>query len=159
MADALLFDMYRLLIEDAGALRAARRETNNFFLTLSTAGLGGIGFLMGGEKLDPVTIAALCGAMCITSMVWWRSIGHYARLVSVKYKIIKKLEDQLPFHPTQEEWELFAKGKRNQGNSHAERAVPLLFMLGYAGFALVQLVKAGLNLAPLTSLVESLFRH
>ncbi len=160
MADAQLFDMYRLLIEDAGALRAARRETNNFFMSLNVAGLGVIGFLM-NEKLDPTTVAALCGAMCICAFIWWRSIGHYARLVSVKYKIIKKVEDQLPFQPTQEEWALFAKGKRNQGSSHFEKLVPILFVVGYAAFAAVQLAKAGMALDPasLKACFEQLFKH
>lgn len=160
MADPMLFDMYRLLIEDAGALRAARRDTNNFFMTLNTAGLGVIGFLM-SEKLDHVTVAALCGAMLITSMIWLRSIGHYSRLVSVKFKIIKKLEDQLPFQPTQEEWALFAKGRRNQGNSHSEKLVPFLFMLGYAAFAAVQLAQAGmaLDIASLKACLDSLIKR
>lgn len=136
--DAGLFDMYRLLIEDAGALRGARREANNFFMTLSTGGLGAIGFLM-NEGLDPGVIALLCGTMLIISFLWWNSITHYARLVSIKYQIIKKVEDQLPLQPTQEEWALFAKGKRDKGSSHIEKLVPLLFAIGYAGFALLQL--------------------
>jgi len=136
--DAGLFDFYRLLIEDAGALRAARRETNNFFMTLSTGGLGAVGFLM-SEGLDPGVIALLCGTMLIIAFIWWNSISHYARLVSIKYQIIKKVEDQLPMQPTQEEWALFAKGKRDKGSAHIEKLVPVLFAVGYAGFALLQL--------------------
>lgn len=136
--DAGLFDFYRLLIEDAGALRAARRETNNFFMTLSTGGLGAVGYLM-SEGLDPGIVALLCGTMLIINFIWWNAISHYARLVTIKFQIIKKFEDQLPYQPTQEEWALFAKGKRDKGSSHIEKLVPLLFAIGYAGFALLQL--------------------
>jgi hypothetical protein len=136
--DAGLFEFYRLLIEDAGALRAARRETNNFFMTLSTGGLGAVGYLI-SEGLEPAIIALLCGTMLIINFIWWNAITHYARLVTIKFQVIKKLEDQLPFQPTQEEWALFAKGKRDKGSSHIEKFVPLLFAIGYAGFALLQL--------------------
>lgn len=136
--DAGLFDFYRLLIEDAGALRAARRETNNFFMTLSTGGLGAVGYLI-SEQLEPGIIALLCGAMLIVNFIWWNAITHYARLVAIKYQIIKTFEDQLPFQPTQEEWLLFAKGKRDKGSSHIEKFVPLLFAIGYAGFAFLLL--------------------
>lgn len=157
--DAGLFDMYRLLIEDAGALRGARREANNFFMTLSTGGLGAIGFLM-NEGLDPGIIALLCGTMLIISFLWWNSISHYARLVGIKYRIIKKVEDQLPLQPTQEEWALFAKGKRDKGSSHIEKLVPLLFGVGYAGFALLQLGQLDLasGFGSFVDLVMSPFR-
>jgi hypothetical protein len=143
MDDALLFNFYRLLIEDAGALRGARRETNNFFMTLNVAGLGAIGFLM-NEGADPGINVLLCGTMLIVSFIWWNSINHYARLCSIKYKIIKKVEDQLPFQPTQEEWAMFAKGKSGQGSNRFEKLVPVLFAIGYAGFALLQMQQLNL---------------
>jgi hypothetical protein len=139
MDQQLAFQFYTLLLGEAGSLRAARREANNFFMTLNVAGLGAIGFLM-NEGVDPGILVLLCGTMVIVSYIWWNSISHYAKLSGIKYDIIKNVEDQLPIQPTQEEWRRFTGGKRGQGSNRFEKSVPLLFAIGYAGFAALQVV-------------------
>lgn len=139
MDQQLAFQFYSLLLSEAASLRTARRETNNFFMTLNVAGLGAIGFLM-NEGTDPGILVLLCGTMLIVSFIWWNSISHYAKLSGIKYDIIKTVEDQLPIQPTQEEWRRFTGGKRGQGSNRFEKNVPMLFAIGYAGFAALQVV-------------------
>jgi hypothetical protein len=130
MSDDSNFRFYELLLAEARTLREARRSTNNFFMSVNVAGLGGVGFLL-KEGIAAPLIAGLALMMAFVCFLWMNSIGHYARLTSIKYKILREIEAKLPMQPIAEEWRQFTRGKPNQGASHIEKLVPLIFGLGY----------------------------
>jgi hypothetical protein len=130
MSDDSNFRFYELLLAEARTLREARRSTNNFFMSVNVAGLGGLGFLLKEAMAGPL-IAGLAMMMAFVCFLWTNSIGHYARLTSIKYKILREIEAKLPMQPIAEEWRQFTRGKPNQGASHIEKLVPLVFGLGY----------------------------
>jgi hypothetical protein len=132
------FRFYELLLAEARTLREARRSTNNFFMSVNVAGLGGLGFLL-KEGMASGLMLGLALMMAFVCFLWRNSIGHYARLTSIKYKIIREFEARLPAQPIAEEWKAFTRGKPNQGASHIEKLVPTIFGLGYVALPLLAL--------------------
>lgn len=135
-----LFDYYRLMLDQASALRQARRETNNYFMPINVAGLGGLGFLlkeMGETWFGPELILLLAGGMILVCLLWRNAIRHYARLSKIKFNIIREIESGLPLQPVRDEWTRFTKGENGRGQSGIEIYVPILFIGGYVMLSLL----------------------
>ncbi len=134
------FEFYRLLVEEVREARRARRELSNMFLTLNTAGFGALGFLAqgDGDKLDPALFALLAGALAFTCIIWRTSNGYYTLLLAAKYRAIYGLEDELGRHPIREEWDALHGKRRTMKWFSLERMMPVLFILGYVLFLVVQ---------------------
>jgi hypothetical protein len=129
-----LFDYYKLMLDQAGQLRQARRETNNYFMSINVAALGGLGFLlkeMSDQWVGPELILLLAGGMILVCLLWRNAILHYARLSSIKFSIIREIESGLPMQPVRDEWARFTKGANGRGQSGIEIYVPILFAFGY----------------------------
>ena len=156
MAD-LTFDLYRLLVEEVREARRARRELSNTFMTLNLAGIGALGFLarneLPGQDKD-LTLFGLCAfALAITCVIWRTSNSYYTALLAAKYRTIYALEDQLGRRPIQDEWHAM-HGKRVAVKWFSlERAMPILFILGYAIFFTVQ--SGALNLHPVMDAIRN----
>jgi hypothetical protein len=148
------FRFYELLLTEARTLREARRSTNNFFMSVNVAGLGGLGFLL-KEGMPGGLMIGLALMMALICFLWRNSIGHYARLTSIKYKIIREFEARLAAQPIADEWKAFTRGKPNKGASHIEELVPTVFGLGYV--ALPALTLPWSSFAPLFEQVRAAF--
>lgn len=157
MADDLTFDLYRLLVEEVRDARRARRELSNTFMTLNLAGVGALGFLarnqVPGEDKD-LTLFGLCAfALAMTCVIWRTSNSYYTYMLAAKYKAIYALEDRLGTKPIQDEWQTL-HGKRSRMKWFSlERAMPVMFILGYAIFFAVQ--SGALNLSPVFDVIRN----
>ena len=145
MADTT-FEFYRLLVEEVRDARRARRELSNIFLTLNIAGVGGLGLIArdsGG--LDPALFGWCAVALVLTSLIWATSNRYYTKVLKAKYDIIRIYEDRLGEHPLRDEYNAMGGTKAMRAFT-LERIMPILFILGYVVFFVVQ---AGPALDPL----------
>lgn len=141
MAEDLTFDIYRLMVEEVRDAKRARRELSNTFMTLNLAGIGALGFLARGGaegQLDSGLFGLCALALGSTCLIWQTSNTYYTHMLAQKYKTIYALEDRLGTHPIKDEW-MALHGKRSAMKWFTlERAMPLLFIVGYIVFFLVQ---------------------
>lgn len=132
------FEFYRLLVEEVRDARRARRELSNIFLTLNVAGVGGLGLIArdnGG--LNPALFAWCAVALVLICFIWGTSNWYYNRVLKEKYVIITRYEQRLG--ETQLHDEYIAVGGAKAARAFTlERAMPALFIAGYAVFFVVQ---------------------
>lgn len=141
VAEDLTFDIYRLMVEEVRDAKRARRELSNTFMTLNLAGIGALGFLARGDaggQLDSGLFGLCALALGLTCLIWQTSNTYYTHMLAQKYKTIYGLEDKLGTHPIKDEW-MALHGKRSALKWFTlERAMPMLFVVGYVVFFLVQ---------------------
>lgn len=133
-------EIYKLMVEDVRDARRARRELSNVFMTLNIAGMSALGFLSSADGLPNPLLFSLCAlALAFTCVIWRTSNGYYTVLLAAKYNNIYKLEDTLGTHPIRDEWQSITGKRRAVRWWSLERAMPLLFIIGYAMFFAVQI--------------------
>jgi hypothetical protein len=137
MTGDLLFETYKLLVEEVRDARRARRELSNVFLTLNLAGMGALGFIaIDPGKLKPELFVLCAAALILTCGVWYSCNRYYKVVVREKYKILKTYEDELQQWPLRDE---YAKVKGTASYAfRLEGMMPWLFALGYGLFVAVQ---------------------
>lgn len=132
------FDIYRLLVEEAREARRARRELSNIFLTLNMAGVGALGIIAREQsQLDPALFAWCAIALGFICVIWQTSNAYYNRALKTKYSIITAYENKLGETPLLQEYHAMGGAKVMRAFT-LERAMPYLFVLGYAVFYFVQ---------------------
>ncbi|WP_395646907.1 hypothetical protein [Terricaulis sp.] len=133
------FELYKLMVEEVRDAKRARRELSNVFMTLNLAGVGALGFLASGDSgLDPGLFAWCAFALALTCVIWRTSNSYYIVLLAAKYKEVYELEAKLGATPLRDEYAT-VQGKRSIAKWFSlERAMPLLFIVGYAVFFAVQ---------------------
>lgn len=136
MADAHTnLEIYKLLVEDVRDARRARRELSNVFMTLNIAGMSALGFLASADGLPNPVLFSLCAlALALTCAIWRTSNSYYTVLLAAKYKNIYAVEDDLGVHPIRDEWTSITGKRRAMKWWSLERAMPVLFIIGYAMF-------------------------
>jgi hypothetical protein len=141
MADAnTTLEVYKLMVEDVREARRARRELSNVFMTLNIAGMSALGFLASASGLPNPILFSLCAfALALTCAIWRTSNSYYTVLLAAKYKNIYALENQLGVHPIRDEWENITAKRRAVKWWSLERAMPVLFIIGYAVFFAIQI--------------------
>lgn len=129
--------LFKLLVEQANVIAAARRETSRFFLTFNTAVVGGFGYLLANDSTLPrLFLLATASAMIVASMLWFSLLRYYGRIARAKFEVIFLIEEHLeirPFHL--EEQKTWAGGRVGAGASSIESILPILFVLAYLAFA------------------------
>lgn len=128
------FELYKLLVEEVREARRARRELANLFTSLNLGGAGALAFLARGDGgFNPALVGFLAVALVLTCLIWRMSNGYYSHLLKVKYDIIYDLELKLGLDGLQREYAgLNRKGPVKWFS--VERAMPLLFVVGYVVF-------------------------
>ncbi len=146
MADQT-FELYRLLVEEVRDAKRARRELSNVFMTLNLAGVGALGFLARGDAaLDPALFAWCAFALALTCVIWRTSNSYYTVLLAAKYRKLYELEQKLGISALKDEYAA-VQGKRSAMKWFSlERAMPILFIIGYAVFFAIQAGDAQLDL-------------
>ena len=136
MADQT-FELFRRLVEEAREARRARRELSNIFLTLNLAGVGALGLIAREQSdLNPALFAWCAFALALTCVLWRTSNAYYTRVLKTKYGIISSYEQKLGESPIRDEY--LAMGAKPLRAFTLERAMPILFIIGYAVFFAVQ---------------------
>jgi hypothetical protein len=154
MADAHTnLEVYKLLVEDVREARRARRELSNVFMTLNIAGMSALGFLARADGLPSPVLFTLCAlALALTCVIWRTSNSYYTVLLAAKYRNIYAIEDDLGVHPIRDEWQSITGKRRAMKWWSLERAMPLLFILGYGVFFAVQV--GGVDVQSLFDLIR-----
>lgn len=132
-----LLEQYKLYVEMADRVSARRSTANVFFLSLHTTILTAIGFSV--EKIgeiSPTWIILFPFFGIITfCIVWWWLIRSYRNLNTAKYKVIGKLEDELPSSPYwKDEWKELGEGKdikKYLPLTIIEQYIPIIFGVLY----------------------------
>ena len=108
-----VLEIYRIYLEMADRISARRENANSFFLTLNTAVVGFVGYLVGTDKVSPadpwLLFIAVSGA--VLSYLWYRIIRSYKGLNSAKFRVVHEIELLLPLRPYKAEWESVGRGK------------------------------------------------
>lgn len=136
------FDLYKLLVEEVREARKARRDLANVFTTLNLAGIGALGFLAGpesGQSAGLLIWAVVALVLCC--IVWRASNAYYTAMLGSKYTIIYEIEKDLGIDALQREWRQLPRHGMIRFFS-LERAMPVLFGVGYIVFIAYQVTPA-----------------
>ncbi|MBI5522878.1 MAG: hypothetical protein HY910_09630 [Desulfarculus sp.] len=134
---AHLLEQYKLFVEMADRVSARRAQANRYYIALTSALLAFMA-LVGSGKLPELhspwiyRLVALVGMLL--NAVWLLNIESFRQLNSGKFKVIHKLEQQLPFACYDEEWTELGRGddtKRYRQLTRVEKFVPVLFTVPY----------------------------
>lgn len=132
------FDLYKLLVEEVREARRARRDLANVFTTLNLAGVGALGFLAGPDNgQSPALLVWAVVALILCCVVWRSSNAYYTVMLGSKYQIIYEIEKDLGIDALQREWRQLPRHGFLRYFS-LERAMPILFGLGYLVFVAYQ---------------------
>lgn len=107
-----------------------RINSNNFFLTLNSVILG---FSVMFKNDKEILVSAI--GIFIT-LVWIQTINNYKRLNSYKFKVINKLEEELPSKPYNYEWHIMGRGNdklKYKRLTDIEKLTPTVFGAIYVG--------------------------
>lgn len=132
-----LLEQYKLFVQMTDNVSARRNAANVFFLSLHTTIITAIGFAI--EKIEMIQpawfVAFPATAILILAIAWWWLIRSYRNLNSAKFKVIGKMEKQLPFSPYwKEEWKELGEGKdikKYLPLTAIEQWVPIIFAVMY----------------------------
>lgn len=125
------FDQYKLFIDLTDRLSQRRQNASSFFVTVTTAVVG----LLGYAK-TPRTYIVVSAAGLILCLLWWQMIRSYRNLNRARFQIIYAMETLLPLRPYTAEWDAIGRGAspdQYKPLSVIEANVPLLFFALFAG--------------------------
>lgn len=134
-----LLDLYKLAVEMADRISARRGSANAYFLSVQTAlvTLVGFGFPKLSESPWWASLAVTLGGITL-SAAWWLQLRSYRDLNDAKFKVINKIEEDLPVKIFAEEWQILkasepipAWRKRYAELGTSERIVPAVFIVAH----------------------------
>ena len=158
-----LLDQYKLYVEMADRISQRRDQANRFYAGLVSAIIALLvvmgRFGVSGSSWSIALLAAgLFGASL--SVIWFINLGSYRALNTAKFRVINRMESQLPYAGYTEEWDYLrpAEGPARYFQlTRIERYVPLLIMalfVGIVGYSIYSLVEgSGNSTEPATSLI------
>lgn len=133
----LLLQLYCFYAEQAVRVTEWRERANRFFVSIMSAGLAVLGFLVqqdAAQQRHLFVRAAIGLAGAVIAGLWFLTIRDFRRLNAAKFNVIHEMEKMLPYAPYTREWE-FAKGggllQRYWGISRVEQCIPFVFFLIY----------------------------
>lgn len=129
-----LLEQYKIYINASEKISDRRQKANEFFLTLNSALVTLLGFVISRVNQNfTVILASIAGTvMCY---LWYRIIISYKGLNGGKFQVIHMIEQRLPLALYDTEWELLERGKNKKVYwpfTHIELLVPWIFVATYA---------------------------
>lgn len=122
------FEQYKIFISSAEKVSDMRLSSNKFFITINSLIVTLFGIFL--EKLSwAVWIIPVLGVGL--AVLWIKSIKNYSDLNSAKFKIINKIEEELPLDPYKKEWDILEKNEKYKSLSNTEKYIPYLFIGAY----------------------------
>ncbi|MBW1650421.1 MAG: hypothetical protein JRJ44_07060 [Deltaproteobacteria bacterium] len=132
-----LLEIYKLYVNTAEKISDRRQSANSFFLSVNTAIMAVIGYILGltnGEAtkgfywwLILITLAGI-----IICYAWFRLIQSYKQMNLGKFSVIHNIEKLLPISPFIAEWKALGEGKDSKKYllfTKVEQKVPWAFLL------------------------------
>ena len=142
----LLFDQYKLFLDQDSKIRDQRQQRNTFFLTSNSLIISILGTFLDKHALGPhrlmlILFLLILGIGC--AMAWVRTLNAFHLLTNKSYLFIKAMEAQLGspvftefyehLHPAEDQKE------RRTFLTALEKMVPYLFLMGYGIYILIDL--------------------
>lgn len=133
----ILLEQYKVFLQTSEELIARRQNVNNFYITVNSALMAGIGLVW---ALDiSVLYKSVVGILLfvvgiILSLSWIKLLESYGDLNGSKMKIISYIEKQLPASLFDAEWAVLSDklNKRKYTSfTQSEKRIPMLFILVY----------------------------
>lgn len=137
------FDQYSIMVNTSEELVRRRQLTNGFFITIIGGLLAAAGFVL-SEALVPeqylivFLLPTFVGLLLCRS--WARLIAGYGKLNSAKFKVINRIEEELPVGMFSAEWIALGKGLRKdkyQSFTESEGRVPKYFSFMFFALGVV----------------------
>lgn len=125
---AHILEQWKIAVTMSNAISERRTNMNNIFLTLNSMLVALITFQFEKKSMG----YALIGI--VVCLIWISNLENYKKLNTAKFKIINKLEKELPANVFDYEWDLVGRGddgKKYKRMSNLERIIPLIFVLVY----------------------------
>jgi L-asparagine transporter-like permease len=133
-----LLEQYKIYVEMADNVSSRRQRANEFFLTVNTLLLSGLGIVFSGatdfkpeSSLAP-TLPAMAGILF--GLAWAMLLRSYLKLSEAKFCIINTIELELPISPYRAEWKYVGEGKdpkKYVPMTVIEKYVPWFFIILY----------------------------
>lgn len=126
-----LFEQYKLYVEMSNEISKRRHQTNSFYISLSSAIIALFSLItvkIGTLNSEFILILPIFGL--ITCFIWFTHLKSYKKLNSAKFKIINKIEEELPCQGFNDEWEILNKD-RYKRLTDIERYVPIIIGVLY----------------------------
>lgn len=130
---AHLLEQYKLYVQSADNVSARRIASSRYLLTINVALIA----IFGVDLVTPYQSIALVlapGIGAVVSLVWLLIIRSSKRMNTVKFEIIRKLEQLLPVSLYEYEWQKLQKGKLKSylPVTDIEQWVPIVFLAIHA---------------------------
>ena len=122
----IILAQWKTCVEMANSVSQRRDSMNNIFITLNLAMLATISIAWNIKSLF------LLVSGIVFCCVWLSFINNYKLLNREKFKVIDRLESQLPAHPFREEWEKLHEVKKYKDGTFWEKVLPVAFICIYA---------------------------
>ena len=113
---------WQTCVEMANSVSQRRYSMNNIFVTLNLAVITAVSFTWNIKSLFILLAGAL---ICV---IWIFSIRNYKMLNQEKFKVINKIEKELPVMPFNEEWSLLKMNKKYMDGTMIETFIPIIFI-------------------------------
>lgn len=140
-----LLEQYKLYVEMADKVSERRQSANNYLLTVNSILVSLFGILSGfGSSVEQrIWWVFLPVAGLLVSITWATLIRSYRQLNSGKFKVIHKIESQLPAALYDSEWKILGEGRGKQylPFTHVEQFVPWIFAVLYILLIIVGMKK------------------
>jgi hypothetical protein len=131
----IFIEQYKIYVEMADRISARRVDTNKLYISLVSALLALVPFLLNQnmapmfQKFALLLLAVVGISLC---SVWIININSYRQLNSLKFKVIQEMEKELPFPSYTREWELEkAQKQRYRRLGRVELYIPVFLMVPY----------------------------
>jgi hypothetical protein len=124
----ILLRQYELIVNSSLQLTSWRQTANNFYLSVNAGLLALTSFFLGDSSLLTSIIVCIIGF--VISVLWHQTVSYYRQLNTAKFKVILKLEKQLPVRLFAEENKHFKQKMRNE-ITLIESWIPALFAIAY----------------------------
>ncbi len=135
--EEIILEQYKLYVEMADRISSRRAQTNRFYISLLSALLGLVSFIVGTRTLGNYDFIVFLAASVLgvaLNVLWFLNIHAYKQLNSGKFKVIHEMEQRLPFACYDREWEILDEGrsvKKYLKLTVVEKFVPLLLAIPY----------------------------
>lgn len=131
----ILVEEYKLYIEMMDRTSSRRLETNKFYISLLTALLGALAFILENKisvDTQSIVLFAISILGILLCLVWSVNIRSYRQINSLKFEVIHELEVLLPFACYKREWDILRGGKKTYRRlTNVELYIPLILGLPY----------------------------
>jgi hypothetical protein len=122
-----LFEQYKILVETTSKISDWRQSTNNFYLAVNTTLIAIATYLVNSSQKTSLMI---CLVGIIISILWYENIVSYKKINKAKFKVIHKMEEELPLGAFSLE-KRYYEGDDCKELTSIERYVPAVFGLLY----------------------------